>query len=157
MNNLSVHRTIIGLSAIALTKALAYGAPPIAPPPPPAVTTPVKGTGVGTESPAVKAYNYVGDRYRDPFVPLLGEGRMDTGSEAPPPISSLVLKGIVQDSHGRVALLSSGASSYVLRAGRLYDGRNRIVKKISGVVKTDSVVIIGSDRTVRELRAKNTL
>ena len=63
-----------------------------------------------------------------------------------------MLKGIVQDARGRMALLTSGVSSYILRGGRLYDVRNRMVKKISGVIKAESVILIGSDRTVRELR-----
>jgi len=103
--------------------------------------------------PAYKAYDYVGERFRDPFIPLVGDGRsLDEHSNTPPPIASMMLKGIVQDSRGRMALLVSGASSYVMRGGRLYDARNRMVKRISGVVKADSVVLIGSDRTVRELR-----
>ncbi len=108
-------------------------------------------------SPLYKTYTYYGDRYRDPFIPLTGEFRTDQGSERPPQISTLLLKGIVQDAKGRMALLSSGASSYILRGGRLYDGRNRMVKKMAGIIKTESVVIIGADRTVREIKPKSTL
>jgi len=107
--------------------------------------------------PAYKSYTYYGERYRDPFIPLIGDGR-GSGDDRPPQIQSLVLKGIVQDSRGRMALLTSGISSFILRGGRLYDVRNKMVKKISGVIKAESVVLIGSDRTVRELRlAKPTL
>jgi len=120
--------------------------------PPVAGSAPTAAAPAGTQ-PAYKAYDYLGEKFRDPFVPLLGDGRaMDSSADIPPPIASLSLKGIVEDKNGRVALLASGASSYVLRGGRLYDGRNRMVKKISGVVKADSVVMIGADRTVRELR-----
>jgi hypothetical protein len=148
------------------------GAPPLAVPaptsvpaaPPPsdagsAPAAPVAATpaALTVASPAARsysAYSYYGERYRDPFVPLVGDIRTDSQFDRPPAIASLVLKGIVQDTKGRMALLTSGVSSYILRGGRLFDGRNRAVKKISGVIKTDSVVLIGADRTVRELRTK---
>lgn len=108
--------------------------------------------------PAYKAYTYYGDRYRDPFISLNSDVRTDRSAlDRPPQVVSLALKGIVQDVKGRMALLTSGVNSYILRGGRLYDGRNRMVKKIAGVIKTDSVVIIGADRTVRELRTKSSL
>jgi hypothetical protein len=104
-----------------------------------------------------KTYTYYGDRYRDPFISLASDVRPDQSSyERPPQIASLVLKGIVQDGKGRMALLTSGVSSYILRGGRLYNGSNKMVKKIAGVIKTDSVVII-ADRMVRELKAKSPL
>jgi len=107
--------------------------------------------------PSYHSYTFFGDRYRDPFIPLNGEVRADSLYDRPPQIASLALKGIIQDAHGRMALLASGPSSYILRNGHLYDGRNKVVKKISGIIKTDSVVLIGSDHSVRELRAKSTL
>lgn len=106
------------------------------------------------QTPSYLLYNYYGDRYRDPFIPLLGEVHNDQSSDRSPQTASLVLKGIVQDANGRMALLTSGSSSYILRGGRLYNGRNHMLKGISGVVKTNSVIIIGSDRTVRELQVK---
>src|SRR5882724_951384 len=109
------------------------------------------------EAAAYKTYTYYADRYRDPFIPLTGEFRTDQSLDRPPQIASLMLKGIVQDARGRMALLTSGVSSYILKGGRLYDGRNRMVKKIAGVIKTESVVLIGADRTVREIRTKSPL
>jgi len=106
-------------------------------------------------APSYKNYTYYGDRYRDPFIPLNGDIRSDQqAADRPPQIASLALKGIVQDAKGRMALLTGGVNSYILKGGRLYDGRNKMVKKIAGVIKTDSVVIIGADRTVRELKTK---
>src|SRR5437879_4861298 len=64
--------------------------------------------------PAYQLYSYYGDRYRDPFIALTGEYRSDQGTDRPPQISTLLLKGIIQDEKGRVALLTSGASSYIL-------------------------------------------
>ena len=107
--------------------------------------------------PSYTTYNYYGEKYRDPFVPLIGETRSSQMSDRPPAIASLMLKGIVQDNNGRLALLTSGVNSYILRGGRFYDGRNKMVKGLSGVIKTDSVVVIGSDRTIREIRTKTTL
>jgi hypothetical protein len=112
---------------------------------------------VASEAASYKTYTYYADRYRDPFVPLTGEFRNDLALVRPPQIASLMLKGIVQDSRGRMALLTSGVNSYILKGGRLYDGRNRMVKKIAGVIKTESVVLIGADRTVREIRTKSPL
>jgi hypothetical protein len=124
----------------------------------PVATTPAGSGGVSlaaaTPASAPRMYSYYGERFRDPFIPLLGDMRADTSLDRAPQIASLALKGIVQDAKGRMALLTSGINSYILRGGRLYDGRNRMVKKISGVIKTDSVVLIGADRTVRELRTK---
>lgn len=116
-------------------------------------------TSVSTGSvPSYKNYTYYGDRYRDPFIPLNGDTRSDLQAlDRPPQIASLTLKGIVQDAKGRMALLTSGVNSYILKGGRLYDERNKLVKKIAGVIKTDSVVIIGADRTVRELKTKSPL
>jgi len=116
----------------------------------------VAAPAVSSETlPSYKNYTYYGDRYRDPFIPLNGDFRSDPlALDRPPQIASLVLKGIVQDAKGRMALLTSGVSSYILKGGRLYDGRNKMVKKFAGVIKTDSVVIIGADRTVRELKTK---
>jgi hypothetical protein len=114
-------------------------------------------TAASAEATSYKTYTYYADRYRDPFVPLTGEFRNDQALDRPPQIASLMLKGIVQDSRGRMALLTSGINSYILKGGRLYDGRNRMVKKIAGVIKTESVVLIGADRTVREIRTKSPL
>ena len=129
---------------------------PTRPSPAPMVAT------VPTPEPAKKVpdyqtYNYYGDRYRDPFIALNGEYRSDQGADRPPQVSSLLLKGIIQDERSRMALLTSGASSYILKGGRLYDGRNHLMKGISGVIKPNSVVLMGSDRTVRELKVTATL
>lgn len=121
------------------------------------VKAPAKTDAPAPAQPLYKTYSYYGDRYRDPFIPLNGEFRTDQNTDRPPQVATLTLKGIVQDARGRMALLTSGASSYILRGGRLYDGRNKMVKKIAGVIKTESVVIIGADRTVREIKTKSSL
>jgi hypothetical protein len=112
---------------------------------------------VTMQTAAYQSYNYLGDRYRDPFIPLVGQALSDQSSDRPPQITSLELKGIIEDAKGRLALLTSGVSSYLLKGGRLYDGRNHMMRGISGVVKPSSVILIGSDHTVRELQLKVTL
>jgi hypothetical protein len=103
--------------------------------------------------PAYERYTYYGDRYRDPFISLTG-AILTQGADRPPQISALTLKGVMHDARGRIALLTSGVSSYILRGGRLYDGRNHLMKGISGVIKTNSVVLMGSDRTIKELKVE---
>lgn len=129
--------------------------------PPTAVPSAPNSTGALVTAkptkPSYQSYTFYGDRYRDPFVPLDSDVRADSLYDRPPQIATLALKGIIQDANGRMALLTSGLSSYILRNGHLYDGRNKVVKKISGIIKPDSVVLIGSDHSVRELRTKNTL
>ena len=145
-----------GWFALGWVGSLAAAPAPIPNHAPPQTPT-ASATPLAKPTGSYATYSYYGDRYRDPFVPLTGEVRNDQTLDRPPPVASLMLKGIVQDARGRMALLTSGVSSYILRGGRLYDGRNHMVKKISGVIKSDSVIIIGSDRTVRELRTKTTL
>jgi hypothetical protein len=141
-------------SVLLLLSAAAFSAQPGIP----AASTPPAIAAPTSASQSYKNYTYYGDRYRDPFIPLNGEIRGDLSAlDRPPQAASLLLKGIVQDAKGRMALLTSGVNSYILKGGRLYDGRNRMVKKIAGVIKTESVVIIGSDRTVRELKTKTPL
>ncbi len=147
---------LISFSLILGTSLLAIAATP-APAPVKNAPSSVSADTPAPVQPAYKSYSYYGDKYRDPFIPLTGEFRIDQGADRPPQIVTLMLKGIVQDARGRMALLTSGASSYILKGGRLYDGRNRMVKKIAGVIKTESVVIIGADRTVREIKAKSAL
>src|SRR5690242_19081027 len=73
-------------------------------------------TSAAAPMPAYKTYMYYGDRYRDPFIALNGDIRNDLGSaDRPPQVTSLVLKGIVQDARSRMALLNSGVNSYILR------------------------------------------
>lgn len=147
------------LAVIAL-QVLSFIAPPATYAAAPVAAAPMPGNGIvapSTNKPAPEytTYTYYGDRYRDPFVALNGDYRNDQGADRPPQISSLLLKGIIQDAKGRVALLTSGVSSYILRGGRLYDGRNHMMKGISGIIKSNSVVLMGSDRTVKELKVSN--
>ena len=112
--------------------------------------------GNSISTPGYLTYKYFADRYRDPFIPLNSDARGDL-YDRPPQTAALTLKGIIQDSSGRIALLTTGPASYTLKGGRLYDGKSRAVKGMSGVVKANSVILIGADRTVRELRVVTAL
>src|SRR5436190_23492714 len=158
---------LIGILAASVVRA-ASQAPAVLPPKPATKTAvPMKVAIPNTKTAAAplapaktpspyQLYTYYADRYRDPFIPLTGGMYMDQGTDRPPQISALLLKGIIQDTKGRMALLTSGASSYILRGGRLYDGRNHLMKGISGVIKSNTVVLMGSDRTVKELKVVDT-
>lgn len=101
-------------------------------------------------------YKYSGDRYRDPFTPLVGQGAYfsENDESATPSIASLTLKGIIGEGKSKIALISGAGSTYILKNSRLYDNRQRQIKGITGAIKTDSVVIIAPDKTVKELRLR---
>lgn len=103
-----------------------------------------------------ETFAYHGDRYRDPFIPLTGEGVPVTASEevVTPNIGTLALKGIFNDGKIKMALISGGNISYVLKGSMLYDNRQRLVKGVSGVIKNDSVILIAPDKTTKELRLR---
>lgn len=101
--------------------------------------------------------DYKGDKFRDPFIPLNGEGYVASShsDEVPVPnIGSLVLKGIFDDGKLKMALISGGGINYILKGSRLYDNRQRSVKGISGIIKSESVIIIAPDKTTKELKLK---
>lgn len=108
---------------------------------------------VTTTAPVVPylQYRYKGEQYRDPFVPLNSSSNMSQLMTVPP-LSTFLLKGVVQDTKGKVALFSSGNRSFIMRGGRFYDTQNKQIKGISGVVKPNSVLLISADKTTRELK-----
>lgn len=98
---------------------------------------------------------------RDPFAPLVGNAGYAGASSGGQGLSSgemtnLELKGILRDRKGKVALISaSDGEPFVLRSGRIYDKKNRIVSGISGIIKENSVILISQNRTVTELSLRN--
>lgn len=100
---------------------------------------------------------YAGDRFRDPFVSLNGDGMAFVGTDEVivPSVGSLVLKGIFSEGKQRMAIISSGAISYVLKGKYLYDNRQRLVRGITGIIKDESVVIIAPDRSTKEIRLRD--
>ncbi len=101
-------------------------------------------------------YFYPYSAKRDPFTPLLGtlarrpggDGLGLTGGE----LTNLELKGILRDRKGKVAIIAaSDGEPFILRAGRIYDQKNRIVSGVSGIIKENSVIIITQNRAMTEL------
>lgn len=128
-------------------KPVEFSSPPLRRQTPPPLVAPQKLP--------IVSYEYQGDRYRDPFIPLggraAGTGR---GELIIPQLGALALKGIIADQQKKVALIVGGGGVFVLKDGKLYDNRNRLIRGISGVVKDRSVILTGPDRTVRELALK---
>ncbi|MGA2091373.1 MAG: hypothetical protein ABSH12_07960 [Endomicrobiales bacterium] len=105
---------------------------------------------------AVPRYDYGGDRFRDPFVPFNPEGPSTTGGDEVkvPNIGSLTLKGIMADGNLKIAIISGGAISYVLKGKYLYDNHQRLVRGITGIINDDSVIIIAPDKSMKEIRLR---
>ena len=103
-------------------------------------------------------YFYPNANKRDPFTPLIGAdaaASAKSGVQAglqKGELSKLELKGILRDRKGKVALISSAdGEPYVLKSGRIYDRKNRMVSGVSGIIKENSVVLISQNRTITEL------
>lgn len=98
-------------------------------------------------------YFYRGDKYRDPFISLSGEGIIYSSIEEIqiPNLSSLKLKGVFDDGKYKMALIAGGGVTYMLKDSLLYDSRSRLIKGFSGIVKADRVILTASDKTTKEL------
>jgi hypothetical protein len=122
----------------------------------PQIKPPVIDFRAVTEKKLPSRYAYAGDRYRDPFMPLNGEGMSLVGSDdvVIPNVASLTLKGIMTDGKQKIAIISGGSISYVLRGKFLYDNRQRLVRGITGIIKEESVIVIAPDKTTKEIRLR---
>ena len=107
-------------------------------------------------------YFYPFGNKRDPMVSLIGAGGAASNAESggkginKGEFSNLELKGIIHDGRGKVAMIaSSDGESYLLRSGRIYDRKNRIVSGVSGIIKEKSVVLVSRNRTVTELSLRS--
>jgi len=103
----------------------------------------------------IERYTYKGDKFKDPFIPLTGEGFTASGLSdeiAVPNIGNLTLRGIFAEGSNKMALISGGGTNYILKGSRLYDNRQRLVKGISGIIKSDSVIMIAPDKTTKEIK-----
>jgi hypothetical protein len=84
---------------------------------------------------------YTGDRVRDPFMPATSGGggsraaKRDDGEPEPPPtadIHALTLRGILKDKNADFAIFAAETGeTFMLRAGRLYNERNKPVQGIT--------------------------
>src|SRR3989339_1213276 len=100
-------------------------------PKPPAIILP--------EKTVEEVYRYGGDIYRDPFSPLTEKRIVSPmlqaqGEAEKPNIGIFDLKGILTDQNCKMALFSSPMGIYILKNGKLYDNRNRVVRGVNGSV-----------------------
>lgn len=70
-------------------------------------------------------------------------------------VYGLTLTGIMEDSHGRQALLRDAEGAvYTLKAGHLTDAKKKTVPGVSGVVKGKQVVLMTEDKKVHQLNLR---
>lgn len=114
-------------------------------------------------TPQAAKYTYKGGLYRDPLIPaggsssyssstMSGEGGETMTDEK---MSTLQLKGIFKDSKtGNIAIISeTSGGSYILKNGKLYDRKNKIVKGVAGVVGKNSTTLFSNNAKI-ELKLK---
>ena len=116
---------------------------------------------IGTSTQTVSSI-YTGDRVRDPFLPAAMGGAstrriVDTKTGGPEvvDIHGMLLRGIMRDPKVDYALFTSeGGGSYLLRDGRLYNERNKVVPGITGTIKLKqkTVELIAPDKDVQVFR-----
>ena len=105
---------------------------------------------------------YTGDRVRDPFLPAaMGAStarRIDDAKTEGPEvvdIHGMTLRGIMKDRLIDYALFTAETGgTYLLRGGKLYNERNKVVPGIRGVIKLKqkTVELITPDKDVQVFR-----
>ncbi len=90
-----------------------------------------------TAAPLTPSAIYTAERLRDPFSPLGGGAGGYSGKPFAAEdfnIHNLSLRGIMKDSAADYALFSDNAFgvTFILRRGKLYDGKNKPVRGVSG-------------------------
>ncbi|MDO8734176.1 MAG: hypothetical protein Q7K21_03340 [Elusimicrobiota bacterium] len=108
-------------------------------------------------------YTYKGNAYRDPLIPrggsssyssssMTGEGSETMTNEK---MTTLQLKGIFRDEKtGNIAIVAeSSGGSYILKNGKLYDRKNKLVKGVAGVIGKNSATLFSNDTKI-ELKLK---
>jgi len=105
---------------------------------------------------------YTGDRVRDPFLPAaMGASTArrsdDAKTEGPEvvDIHGMTLRGIMKDRRIDYALFTAETGgTYLLRGGKLYNERNKVVPGIRGVIKLKqkTVELITPDKDVQVFR-----
>jgi hypothetical protein len=128
----------------------------------PAATSPSSHSVVVSSPPAVPVYEYGGDRFRDPFVPLVGNENVgfDTPRPSSEPISPFnpvgaELKGVLKTTTGRWAVIrTSDGVTYLVQNGKVFDPKRKAVEGFQGIVKEKTVVILGPKNQEVEVRLK---
>ena len=97
---------------------------------------------------------------RDPLIPLVGAAQASIGTQpdrepgAFNP-SSMELKGILRTRTGRWAMMTGTAGErYVVENGKIHDGKKKPVEGYVGIIKEKTVVLIGPNNQVTELKLK---
>lgn len=115
-----------------------------APAPKPA-TAPAVSASTKTAEPTADDL-YKAGRIRDPFTEGgAGVSRRSTASSAAEKenpaemealdIHTLTLTGIMADKSGDFAVMNAPSGTYVLKKGKIYDSKGKLVPNVSGVVK----------------------
>lgn len=112
-------------------------------------------------APKEAVYSYKGDQFRDPFIPLAGESIVltarptrSTENEKFNP-SGLELKGIIKAPLGRWGVLRSiSGEAYMVQNGKIYDSKRKAIDGYVGIVKEESLVVMGPNNQVTELKLK---
>ncbi len=99
---------------------------------------------------------------RDPFVPLIGGSlSIQTSVSSPekePGLfnpSTIDLKGIIRTRTGRWAvLMSSTGDRFLVENGKIRDSKRKPVQGYVGIIKEKSLVLIGPNNQVTELKMK---
>ncbi len=128
----------------------------------PSPGAPVETAVVVSTPPAGPAYVYRGDRFRDPFIPLIGapSGGFDIPRPASEPLSPFnpvgaELKGILKTTTGRWAVIrTSEGATYLVQNGKIFDPKRKAVDGFQGIVKEKTVVILGPKNQEVEVRLK---
>jgi hypothetical protein len=126
---------------------------------------PVVSTGtvlpIGASTQTVSSI-YTGDRVRDPFLPAAmgatsSRRSEDVKTEGPEvvDIHGMQLRGIMKDAKIDYALFTAETGgTYLLRGGRLYNERNKVVPGVTGAIKLKqkTVELITPDKDVQVFR-----
>ncbi len=123
----------------------------------PAVST--AAAAVPVQSTMTVASLYTGDRMRDPFTPATSGGRgpirAEKEEDAGPPtadIHALALRGMLKDASTDYALFAAETGEvFMLKAGRLYNERNKPVPGITGRInlRQKRVELMTADKDVQ--------
>jgi hypothetical protein len=118
-----------------------------------------KALAAPTETPAEPEYVYSGTS-RDPFIPLAGGNvalNIPTSEREPGAFNptGLDLKGLTRSRTGRWAVLvAPTGDQYIVENGKILDGKRKPVEGYVGIIKEKSLVLIGPNNQVTELKLK---
>ncbi|MBI4395836.1 MAG: hypothetical protein HY548_01990 [Elusimicrobia bacterium] len=122
-----------------------------------AETPPPASEAAGTGEPG---YVYKADKMRDPFIPLVGQGMAEfvpasSSTEGDFSPETVELKGMLKTKSGRWAVLrATGGATFLVKEGKILDSKRKAVVGYVGIVKEKSLVLIGPDNKVTELKLK---